>query len=229
MQSAIILAGGKGERLRPLTNDRPKVMVELDSKPILLWQIEWLKSHGVTQFVLAVSYKYEVIQDYFGDGSKFDVSIDYSIEETPLGRGGGIKKAFKSELLKGEEDILVANGDIITKFNVSKMIDLHKLKGALVTDLVVPYLSRWGIVELDGEYILGFQEKPKLPYWINGGIYIFSRKVESLLPENGDHETETFPKLSREQFIAFKDEGFWRAVDVIKDKTEAEEFLRTEG
>src|SRR3990167_7678460 len=91
---AIILAGGKGERLRPYTNDRPKVMVEVAGKPILAWQIEWLKSQGITKFVLTVSYKYEVVQEYFGDGSEFGIEIDYSIEDSPLGRGGGIKKAF---------------------------------------------------------------------------------------------------------------------------------------
>src|SRR3989344_6578976 len=101
VNSAIILAGGKGERPRPLTNHKPKVMVEVAGKPILAWQIEWLKSHGITKFVLTVSYKHEVVQEYFGDGSKFGIEIEYSIEETPLGRGGAIKKAFGSKLLAG--------------------------------------------------------------------------------------------------------------------------------
>src|SRR3989344_4802714 len=162
---AIILAGGKGERLRPYTNDRPKVMVEVAGKPILAWQIEWLKSHGITKFILTVSYKHEVVEQYFGDGSKFGIEIDYSYEETPLGRGGGIKKAFKSRLIDGS-DVVVCNGDII-------------------------------------------------------------KELEPLLPEKGDHEYETFPKIPKEKFLGFKDEGFWRAVDVVKDKSEAEQFLET--
>ncbi len=223
---AIILAGGKGERLRPYTNDRPKVMVELDGKPILAWQIEWLKSYGITKFVLTVSYKHEVVQEYFGDGSKFGIEVEYSIEETPLGRGGGIKKAFSSSLIKDAQDIVVCNGDIITKLDLSKMIDEHISQKALVTLLLVPYISRWGVVKVSQDnHITGFEEKPKLPYWINGGIYIFNREVEALLPEMGDHEKETFPKISKEKFLGFKDEGFWRAVDVVKDKSEAEEFL----
>ncbi len=223
---AIILAGGKGERLRPYTNDRPKVMVELSGKPILLWQIEWLKSFGITKFVLTVSYKYEVVQEYFGDGSKFGVEIDYSIEETPLGRGGGIKKAFKSKLLEEAENVIVTNGDIITKLDVSKIIEFHESHNALVTQLVIPYLSRWGVVELDnGDHVIGYREKPKLPYWINGGIYIFNREIEPKLPDKGDHEYETFPHLDKARYFGFKDEGFWRAVDVVKDKSEAEEFL----
>lgn len=228
VNTAIILAGGKGERLRPLTNDRPKVMVELDGKPILAWQIEWLKSFGITKFVLTVSYKHEVVQDYFGDGSKFGIEVDYSIEDTPLGRGGGIKKAFQSKLVADAEDVVVCNGDIITKLDLSKMIENHLSQKALVSLLLVPYISRWGVVKLDeNDHIIGFEEKPKLPYWINGGIYLFNKNVEPMLPEKGDHEKETFPKIPKEKFIGFKDEGFWRAVDVVKDKSEAEAFLET--
>lgn len=228
VNSAIVLAGGKGERLRPYTNDRPKVMVELAGKPILAWQIEWLKSHGITKFVLTVSYKHEVVEEYFGDGSKFGIEIDYSIEEIPLGRGGGIKKAFKSKLLEGEEDVMVTNGDIISKADLSKMIELHLGEKAQVTILLIPYLSRWGLVDVDdSNHVLGFREKPRLPYWINGGVYIFNRGVEGMLPDKGDHEYETFPKIPKERFFGFKDEGFWRAVDVVKDKSEAEHFLDT--
>ena len=125
VKSAIILAGGKGERLRPYTNDRPKVMVEVAGKPILAWQIEWLKAHGITKFILTVSYMHEVVQEYFGDGSKFGIEVDYSIEETPLGRGGGIKKAFQSPLIAGEDNVVVCNGDIITKLNLTNMINNH--------------------------------------------------------------------------------------------------------
>ncbi len=227
INSAIILAGGKGERLRPYTNDRPKVMVELAGKPILAWQIDWLKSHGINKFVITVSYKHEVVEQYFGDGSKFGIEIDYSVEESPLGRGGGIKKAFSSKLLKGEEDIIVTNGDIISKADLTKMMALHQKENALITILLIPYLSRWGVVKVDDGHVSGFEEKPKLPYWINGGIYIFNRQVEPLLPETGDHERETFPKVPKERFLAFKDEGFWRAVDVVKDKSEAQQFLET--
>lgn len=227
VKSAIILAGGKGERLRPLTNDRPKVMVDVAGKPILYWQIEWLKSHGIKNFILTVSYKHEVIQDFIGDGSKLGINVDYSIEETPLGRGGAIKQAFKSQLIKDHQDVIVTNGDIITKLNLSQMISEHQNRNALVTLLLVPYLSRWGVVKVDDDNcVVGFEEKPKLPYWINGGIYVFNRQIEPLLPQIGDHESETFPKIEKEKFLGFKDEGFWRAVDVIKDRSEAEKFLK---
>lgn len=228
VKHAIILAGGKGERLRPLTDKVPKVMIEVAGKPILAWQIEWLKSHGITKFVLTVSYKYEVIQEYFGDGSKFGIEIDYSIEEIPLGRGGAFKKAFKSKLLEGVENVIATNGDIITKFDISPMVERHEKENGLISLLLVPYISRWGLVKVDeNDHVIGFDEKPKLPYWINGGIYLLNREVELLLPETGDHEYETFPKIPKERFLAFKYDGFWRAVDVIKDKSESEQFLET--
>ncbi len=229
VKHAIILAGGKGERLRPLTNDRPKVMVEIAGKPMLFWQIEWLKSQGITKLVITASYKYQVIRDYFGDGTKLDIVIEYSVEETPLGRGGAIKKAFKSRLLEGVENVVVTNGDIITKLDLSRMMDMHVKGNAMITMLLVPYISRWGLVKTAGDHIIGFDEKPKLPYWINGGIYVFNREIEPLLPVVGDQETETFPKIESKRFLAFKDEGFWRAVDVVKDKTEAETFLTSLG
>lgn len=226
IQHAIILAGGKGERLRPLTNDRPKVMVELSGEPILFWQIQWLKFHGITKFVLTVSYKYEVIQDFLGNGKKFGVEVDYSIEETPLGRGGAIKKGFKSALLDDAEDVVVTNGDIITKLDLTKMMQHHQKSKPLVTLMLTPYISRYGIAKVEaGDLIVGFEEKPRLPYWINGGIYIFNKDIKPLLPDVGDHESETFPKIPKGKFLGFRDEGFWRAVDVVKDKTEAEEFL----
>lgn len=226
IKSAIILAGGRGERLRPLTNHKPKVMVDIAGKPILLWQIEWLKSYGITNFILTVSYKYEVIQDFIGDGSKLGIKVSYSIEDTPLGRGGAIKKALKDPLVGNEQNVVATNGDVVTRFDLSKMIVLHEKEKALVTLLLVPYLSRWGVVYVDEtNHISGFEEKPRLPFWINGGIYIFNKEVEPLLPQVGDHEKETFPKIERKRFLGFKDEGFWRAVDVVKDRSEAEAFL----
>ena len=227
IKAAIILAGGKGERLRPFTNDRPKVMVELFGKPIILWQIEWLKSFGIQKFVIASGYKHEVIEEFLGDGSKFNVEIFYYVEDEPLGTGGATKKAFQHEALKEIEDLVVTNGDIITQFDISKMIAIHEKSKPLVTLLLTPYFSRWGIAELDEtDHILGFREKPKLPYFINGGIFVYNRKIENYLPEVGNYETETYPKIPSEEFQGFKDESFWRAVDMIKDKTEAEEYLR---
>ena len=103
---ALIIAGGAGERLRPLTDDRPKPMIPVGDKPILQRQIEWLRGEGVTNFVLLCGYRANVIQEHFGDGSRFDVSIDYSFEDEPLGRGGALRKGFA--LVPDSEDTVIA-------------------------------------------------------------------------------------------------------------------------
>lgn len=219
---AIILAGGKGERLRPLTNNRPKPMIEIAGKPILLYIIDQLKAVGITNIILACSYMHEVIERFFGDGSKFGIKAYYTIEDTPLGRGGAIKKAM-SELPAGWEDVFATNGDQLWLLDIPAMVKKHTDRHSLVTDLVVPLHSPYGIVEFDSkDEIIGFKEKPILPHWINAGVYIFNKEVERLLPDVGDHETETFPMLDKKRFIVFQSTNYWRGVDTVKDKTEAE-------
>lgn len=219
---AIILAGGKGERLRPFTNDRPKPMVEVGGKPILAYQLSQLKKAGIEEIVFACSYHYEVLQKHIDSGKRYGVKALFSIEETPLGRGGGIKKAMR-ELPRDWQDVVVLNGDNLWKLDLKGMMEKHKERKAISTIAVVPLRSPYGVVEFnDQDEILGFQEKPLLPHWINPGIYIFSKEIEPLLPDEGDHEIETFPKLPSERFIVFKSTDYWRGVDTVKDLTEAE-------
>lgn len=215
---AIILAGGKGERLRPLTDDRPKPMVLVLEKPILEYQVRWLASQGVKRVVISCGYRHEVIQSYFDNGEKFGIEIRYAVEDEPLGRGGGIKLAW-NELAPGDAPVIATNGDIITSFDLSAMIAAHRQAGALATDLVVPYVSQYGIVDLaDDGRVIGFRSEPRLPYWVNAGVYVFDPSIRELLPDLGDHEQTTFPRLAEEgKLLAYKSEKFWRAVDTVKD------------
>ena len=222
VNSAIILAGGKGERLRPYTNDRPKPMVTVNGKPILYYQLTQLKKAGVENVVFAVSYSREALQDHVGDGKEYGVSASFSIEESPLGRGGAIKQAMKN-LPSGWKNVIITNGDNLWKLDLMGLMKKHEEVSALATVVVVPLRSPYGIVEFDGQnHILGFREKPILPHWVNAGVYIFSREIMDMLPDLGDHETETFPKLPKEKFLVFKSEDYWRGVDTVKDLTEAE-------
>ncbi len=224
--SAIILAGGKGERLRPFTNDRPKPMVEVNGKPILEYQLSQLKKAGVKQVVFACSYKREALMEYIGDGKKYGLEVYYSEEDSPLGRGGGIKQAMKH--LKGNwKGVVITNGDNLWKIDLASMANQHEATGAIATITVVPLRSPYGIVEFNNKNeILGYKEKPLLPHWINAGVYIFSKEIFELLPDVGDHETETFPKLPKEKFLVFKSEDYWRGVDTVKDLTEAEKEVQ---
>ncbi|MBI3103328.1 nucleotidyltransferase family protein [Candidatus Daviesbacteria bacterium] len=222
VKSAIILAGGKGERLRPYTNDRPKPMVEVGGKPILSYQLEQLKKVGIDEVVFACSYHWEALKNHLGTGEKYGIKVHFSVEETPLGRGGGIKKAM-ALLPKGWEDVLVLNGDNLWKMDLLGMMEKHQQRKAVATIAVVPLRSPYGVVEFnERDEVLGFKEKPLLPHWINPGIYIFSNEIEPLLPDEGDHEIETFPKLPSDRFQVFKSTDYWRGVDTVKDLTEAE-------
>ncbi len=222
IKTAIILAGGKGERLRPFTNDRPKPMVEIGGKPILAYQLAQLKKAGIEKVVFACSYQREALQKHLDSGSKYGIKALFSIEETPLGRGGGIKKAMQM-LSPGWEDVVITNGDNLWKLDIAGLIKKHEEKNAMATIVVVPLKSPYGIVEFnETDEIIGFKEKPILPHWVNAGVYVFSAEIEPLLPDEGDHETETFPKLPNERFLVFKSTDYWRGVDTVKDLTEAE-------
>lgn len=222
LSCAIILAGGKGERLRPYTNDRPKPMVEIGGKPIVDYQLEALTKVGIKEVVFACSYQKEVLQKHIGSGKKYGIKALYSIEESPLGRGGGIKQAM-GKLEEDWENVVVTNGDILWKLDMRDLIEKHLKKKALATVSVVPLKSPYGIVEFNKkDEILGFREKPELPHWINAGVYVFSKEIEPLLPDIGDHETETFPMLPKKRFIVFQSTDYWRGIDTVKDLTEAE-------
>lgn len=220
--SAIILAGGKGERLRPVTNDRPKSMVEVGGRPILAYQIEQLKKGGISKVVFACSWMRDILQAHVGNGKNYGIEASYSIEDSPLGRGGGIKQAM-GMLDRDVQDVVITNGDNLWKLDIGDLVKRHLASGALATLVVVPLRSPYGIVDFDEAFqVLGFREKPILPHWVNAGIYVFSRRIYDMLPDIGDHETETFPKLSPKEFLVYKSEDYWRGVDTIKDLTEAE-------
>lgn len=227
---AIILAGGKGERLRPYTNDRPKGMVEVLGVPILAYQVRWLRANGIEAVLFSCGYHHEVIREYFGDGSRWGVGIDYVVEEAPLGRGGGMKLAF-SRLGPADDPVVVTNGDVITNFPLGDMIAEHRASGALGTIYLAPYFSPFGIVEVDeAGRVRGFREKPELPYWINGGVYVLNRAIHEFLPDQGDHEVSTFPLLvERGQLRAFSSRAYWQSVDSVKDLSvtsrELEQFM----
>lgn len=219
---AIILAGGKGERLSPFTNTCPKGMIKIEGKPILEYQLEWLKKYNVKRVIFACGYLSEVIKEHFGNGKKYSLEIDYSIEEMPLGRGGALKKAWE----KISEGLVIAtNGDIYTKMDLSRVISAHnesKARGTIATICLFPYKSPYGIVRVNNDgLVVDFQEKRTLPYYVNGGIYIFEQEVRNYLPDIGDHETTTFVELARKKLMfGYKSSDYWRGIDTVKDLNE---------
>jgi len=229
---ALILAGGKGLRLRPLTDDRPKPLVSVAGKPIAEWQLDWLRS-AVTldEVVFLCGWKWERLKEHFGS-EYHGVKVDYSVEETPLGTGGAFRKAILEKGM-GDEDVAMLNGDIITDLKLADMAKAHRSAkpSPAVTILLVPYKSRFGIVNIDTRnFVRSFEEKPVLPdLWINGGIYVGNaRRLVKDLPETGDIERETFPRLATtREVMAYPYRGFWSLVDSVKDIQEAEEELKS--
>lgn len=225
---ALILAGGFGKRLRPYTEKVPKVMIEIAGKPMLLWQIEWLKAHGIRELVLCVGYLKEVIMDAIGDGSELGVSVEYAIEEEPLGTGGGLKNARR--FVEGEEFFLATNGDVITNLDPRRLVEKARegFSGVLA---LVQLPSPYGVVITapDGR-IERFVEKPLLPdYWINAGVYCLTPEVFDYLPDKGDVERTGFPELARDgKLAAVKFTGvYWHAIDTYKDVETASRELET--
>ena len=230
---ALIIAGGQGERLKPLTENLPKPMVRVAGKPILAHQVAWLKTAGVTDVVFLAGYRWQAIKDYFGDGRAFGVRSHYSLEDSPLGRGGAIRKGI-SLVPETEQTMVVLNGDVITRQCLDALLQRHRAcKNAdpdhLATIMVTPMVSPYGLVDMDdADRVVGFREKVRMPHWINAGVYVLERGILPELPKVGDHENDAFPRLAAAGRIsAFKTTEFWRSVDSFKDLREAEEFLNS--
>ncbi|MCD6509058.1 MAG: nucleotidyltransferase family protein [Thermoprotei archaeon] len=224
---AVILAGGLGKRLRPITNSMPKPLIPICGKPIIVWQIEWLKDHGVNEFVICAGYLREKIIEALGNGSKLGVKIGYVVEENPLGTGGAVKNA--ELFLRGEEGFFVINGDILTNLNPLKLV--KSMDGEVVGAIAItPLRSPYGIVSFDSKgYIKSFTEKPMLrEYWINAGVYYFRPKIFEYLPSRGDIETTALPLLAERgllKAVKYVD-IMWKSIDTHKDLDEAEKLLK---
>ncbi len=229
VRQAVILAGGQATRLRPYTDDRPKAMVPVAEKPIIDWQLEWLAVQGVEHVSVSCGYLYDVLAAHLAD-HPYPLQIDVLAEEQPLGRGGALRFAA-AHLPHPRERWLALNGDVLCRFPLSEFVDQHSAANALATIALAPYRTSWGIADLDEQdRIIGFLQSPKLPYWINGGVYVFEPDVAELLPERGDHEDTTFPALARDRrLMGYKITGYWRGVDTVKGVKEAGEEVARLG
>jgi len=224
---ALIIAGGEGERLRPLTLDRPKPMIEVAGRPIMEYEVVWLQRQGISDIVVLCGYKGDVIQRHFGDGSHFGLRIHYSPEEEPLGRGGALRQGY-SLIPSDERTIVALNGDILTDQPLAPMLRYHRRKMAAATVMLTPLRSPYGIARMNRSgRIVTFSEKPLLPYWMNAGLYILSPEIFRHLPFRGDHEDTAFPALSVQgKLFGYRSKAYWHTVDTFKDLTEIERELR---
>ncbi len=211
---AIILAGGRGKRLRPITDYVPKPLIPIKNVPIIEWQLKYLKKFGINEVIICTGYKQEMIENYL-DTKKLGITIRYSIEKSPLGTGGAIKKAAKK--IK-DKSFLVINGDTITN------IDLKKLSKKDNAIAAIELRTKFGILETDDDKITKFKEKKEISdLWMNAGIYHLQTKILKDLPNKGDIEKTVFTDYAKKgklHLIKFK--GIkWYSVDSFKDMEES--------
>lgn len=219
---AIILAGGKAERLGEAAGGRPKALVELAGRPLAAYQVEQLAAAGVTRVLVSCAAGQEgVFETALGGIGPEVVAVP---EPEPLGRGGGIRYAAQERREQG--DVIALNGDELVDVDLSQLLDLHREREAAATITVVPLRSPFGVVDLDGDLVTGFREAPRLDQWVSCGIYVLGEEALERFPERGDHETSTFPELAAEgRLRALRHEGVWLTVNTPKDLRVASEYL----
>ncbi len=207
---AIILAGGRGKRLKPITDYVPKPLVPINNIPIIEWQIKYLKKFGIDEVIICSGYKTKMIENYLSM-KELGIKIKFSIEKSPLGTGGAIKKAGK--MIK-EDNFIVINGDIITNIDLKKLVKLPNSIAA------IELKTKYGILETQDNKIINFREKKEISEtWMNAGIYHLQKKILKELPVKGDIEKTLFPDFAKKgklNTIKFKNTK-WYSVDSFKD------------
>jgi mannose-1-phosphate guanylyltransferase len=216
MAVAILLVGGFGTRLMPLTKNTPKPMLTVAGLPVTEHQIAMAKAAGITEIVLATSYLSEIFTPYFGDGSQWGISIKYAVEKEPLGTGGAIRNA--AQLLSSDESIVILNGDVLSSHNLAEQIRQHEAHDADVTLHLtqVEDARAFGCVPTDGDgRVTAFLEKMDNPVTnqINAGCYVFNPRVLSAIPLNTvvSVERETFPQLvaNKAAVYGYVENAYW--------------------
>jgi len=217
IETAIILAGGLGTRLRPLTDETPKPLIDVQGKPLSEHVLDFLKKFGVKQVYFSVSYKSEKIMEYFKDGRDFGLKIDYLIEKEAMGTAGPLL-LLRSQGKMPKNDFVMINGDNLFDLDLEKQYHMHKANNAVVTIALtfVEDPSAFGVVSLQGNHILQFVEKPKKEdapsNYINSGYYILSPSVFDYLPGKNFAmvERDVFPKVAEDgKLLGYKDPGQW--------------------
>lgn len=227
LDTAVILAGGKGLRLGPETFDKPKAMVQLLERPIIDWIILWLKKNGLHRVIVSVDYKKEVLIKHLGDGSTLGVKIIYNDHSGANETGDAFRSVLENQTLP--ETFLALNGDQITDLSVKEVLAEHQRHHPLVTLVTCPVRIPYGILTLDGENrVKAFREKPTLPDTLmNTGIYIFNKSILEYLPLRGSIEKETFTKLAQlGKLRSYIHRGFFTTINDHKDLAEAYTLLQ---
>jgi dTDP-glucose pyrophosphorylase len=216
--NVVLMVGGLGTRLRPLTKNTPKPMLKVGDKPILQTIVKGFVNSGFTNITMCLGYKSNVIQDYFQDGSAFGANIDYIVEEKRMGTAGALT-LLKKELNK---PFFVMNGDLLTRVNFERMLNFHESNDSKATmcireyDIEVPY----GVVNLNNEQIVSIEEKPIHSFFVNAGIYLLEPECIDLIPDNEFYDMPSlFEELikNNKNTVSFPLNEYWLDIGRIAD------------
>ncbi len=213
----MILCGGFGKRLRPLTETIPKPLIEIkDNYTILDKQLFDFKNAGVDKVLLLTGFLSEKIRERYGDEYR-GVEIEYIMEDEPLGTLNAIKLGMEN--LKDSEQCVIRNGDVVADLNIKKMIEQGQKSDYPLSIFITKMVSPYGIVEISGDRLVSFKEKPVLDYYINGGVYFSKGEIDFGNFEVGDIEKTVFPMLAKDNKLGYyKEDGlFWMAIDTSKE------------
>jgi len=218
----VLMVGGLGTRLRPLTDDMPKPLLKVGNKPILETIIENFSKYGFKEFILSVNYKSEMIKEYFGNGSHFGVHIEYVHEDKRMGTAGALS-LMKDKL---KDDFFVMNGDLLTNINYEHLLNYHLNDDTVATmcvkeyDFQIPY----GVVNIDNNHITSISEKPLHKFFVNAGIYMLSPQALKLIPDNEFFDMPTlFDNLikHKKKTISFPIREYWLDIGEIEEYKKA--------
>jgi dTDP-glucose pyrophosphorylase/CBS domain-containing protein len=223
---AVIMAGGHGSRLRPLTDHTPKPMLPLGGRPLLEITLHQLRSAGIKRVNMTVHHQSEQIIDHFGNGKEFGVEIDYVTEERPLGTAGSL-----GLMEVPEETVLVINGDVLTQVDYRAMVKYHRRHQADLTLAVQRYNMQvpYGVIECEGAYVQRLAEKPVSNYLVNAGIYLLEPSVYQYIPSGESFDmTELIQRVLDENrpVAAFPIHEYWLDIGQVADYQRAQEDLK---
>lgn len=214
---AVVLVGGEGTRLRPLTYDSPKPLLSICNVPFVEWQLAWLEHHGISEVVLALGYLADPFVEHFADGRFRSLDLRYAVEDRPLGTAGAIRFAL-DEVGGAGERVVVCNGDILTGLDLTSLVKAHDDRGAAATIALTQVAdpTAFGVVPIDerGD-VVAFVEKPapgEAPTdWVNAGTYVLEPEVLARIPagRNVSIERETFPSLIGRGLSAVRSPEYW--------------------
>jgi NDP-sugar pyrophosphorylase family protein len=224
-KEAIILAGGKAERLGEAAQGVPKALVPIGGRPLAAYQLALLARAGVERVIVSCAAGQEEAFERALEG--FGLEVACVGEPEPLGRGGGLRLAAGAR--ESDGPIYALNGDELFDLDLRELFDAHLRRSGAATITVAPLKSHLGVVDIDDEDVVrGFREAPELPYWVNTGLYVLEYEAIDRLPERGDHESTTFPELAAEgRLRAFRHTGLWLTVNTPKDLRQAREYVKS--